>query len=88
MVLIYENNVPVCPWALGKIQAAGSAIYRFAGRTPGMYRKIDPQMGLETREYLHQGQRELCTAACARGSPSPTPGWGSMIVGLKVPGPV
>lgn len=52
---IYEKHKPVRPWGLGKIYESETGIYRAAGRitrTPGLYRRTDPDTGLLTDEFM------------------------------------
>jgi hypothetical protein len=52
---IYKADAPVRPWALHKTQSAASAFYDLLGkspRTPGLYKKVNPQTGLPTTTSL------------------------------------
>ncbi|KAJ5389922.1 uncharacterized protein N7496_000990 [Penicillium cataractarum] len=58
---IYEEHRPVRPWGLGEMIQPDIGFYKLAGkttRTPGMYRRTDPDTALPTREYLeHTNER-------------------------------
>ncbi|KAJ5698870.1 hypothetical protein N7462_000875 [Penicillium macrosclerotiorum] len=52
---IYEEHEPVRPWGLGEIVQPDTGFYRLAGkttRTPGLYRRVDPDTGLPTEDFL------------------------------------
>lgn len=52
---IYDEHAPVRPWALGEIVEPDVGLYRAAGRTtrtPGMYRRVDPETSLETPYFM------------------------------------
>lgn len=52
---VYDEHRPVRPWALGRIYQPDMGFYRLAGkaaRTPGMYRRIDPETGVPTSRFL------------------------------------
>jgi Uncharacterized alpha/beta hydrolase domain (DUF2235) len=52
---VYNEHKPVRPWGLGEIDEPATGFYRLAGktiRTPGMYRRVDPDTGLPTAEFL------------------------------------
>jgi hypothetical protein len=64
---IYEKHKPVRPWGLGKIYESDTGIYKAAGRiirTPGLYKRTDPDTGLltdipmtDTNERIHSSAR-------------------------------
>lgn len=58
---IYEEHRPVRPWGLGEMIQPDIGFYKLAGkttRTPGMYRRTNPDTALPTREYLeHTNER-------------------------------
>jgi hypothetical protein len=48
---IYNKHKPVRPWGLGKIYDSVTSFYRISGRitrTPGQYKRADPDTGLPT----------------------------------------
>lgn len=52
---IYEEHKPVRPWALGEFEQPATGFYQLAGkttRTPGLYRRVDPETSLPTAEFL------------------------------------
>lgn len=52
---IYESNNPIRPWALQYIKTTTKFLYKLTGfttRSPGLYKKVDPQTGHYTSEYL------------------------------------
>ena len=52
---IYSGNRPVRPWALNGTFAVDNAIYKAAGRkvrTPGLYKRIDPETCRTTGKFL------------------------------------
>ncbi|KAI0131646.1 hypothetical protein F4776DRAFT_664471 [Hypoxylon sp. NC0597] len=69
---IYQANKPVRPWSLHSIQSAKSPIYEFTGRvtrSPGMYRKINPENGRRQRAFLKDTNERIhssvrCRLAC------------------------
>ncbi|KAI1769038.1 hypothetical protein GGR53DRAFT_274392 [Hypoxylon sp. FL1150] len=52
---IFESNKPVRPWSLHSIQSVTGPLYNFVGsvtRSPGMYKKIDPENGRHLKTFL------------------------------------
>ncbi|KAI1406711.1 hypothetical protein F4819DRAFT_493554 [Hypoxylon fuscum] len=52
---IFDSNKPVRPWSLHSIQSVTSPIYGLVGsvtRSPGMYKKINPENGRHLRVFL------------------------------------
>lgn len=52
---VYEEHKPVRPWGLGEIVQPDTGFYHLAGkttRTPGQYRRIDPETGRTTSRFL------------------------------------
>jgi hypothetical protein len=59
---VYEEHKPVRPWGLGEIVQPDTGFYKLAGkatRTPGMYRRIDPDTALPTREFLENTHERI-----------------------------
>lgn len=59
---IYEEHRPVRPWGLGEIIQPDIGFYKLAGkttRTPGMYRRIDPETALPTDEFLENTNERI-----------------------------
>ncbi|KAI1096340.1 hypothetical protein F5B19DRAFT_435976 [Rostrohypoxylon terebratum] len=57
---IFDTNTPVRPWSLHSIQSSSSLLYELVGsvtRSPGLYRKLDPDNGIPRKEFL-QGTNE------------------------------
>ncbi|KAJ5537355.1 hypothetical protein N7513_010541 [Penicillium frequentans] len=54
-ISVYDEHKPVRPWGLGEIVQPDTGFYRLAGkttRTPGQYRRIDPETGKTTSRFL------------------------------------
>ncbi|KAJ5650526.1 uncharacterized protein N7484_004249 [Penicillium longicatenatum] len=52
---VYDEHKPVRPWGLGEIVQPDTGFYHLAGkttRTPGQYRRIDPETGKMTSRFL------------------------------------
>lgn len=59
---VYDDHRPVRPWGLGEINQPDTGIYRLAGkttRTPGMYRRINPDTAEPTRQYLKRTNESI-----------------------------
>ncbi|KAK5664138.1 hypothetical protein OQA88_353 [Cercophora sp. LCS_1] len=58
---IYSNNKPVRPWSLGAILGSEGFMFKMSGynlRTPGLYKKVDPNSGRPTAAFLEDtGER-------------------------------
>lgn len=58
---MYAAHKPVRPWALGKIHDSETGFYLLTGRinrTPGLYRRADPDTGKTTDEFMtHTNER-------------------------------
>ncbi|KAI6782154.1 uncharacterized protein J7T54_002391 [Emericellopsis cladophorae] len=66
---IYENNEPLRPWALGKIAADASILYKLAGetpRTPGMYKQTNPKTQRPTRHFLRDTNERVHSSVRVR----------------------
>ncbi|KAK7754206.1 hypothetical protein SLS62_003783 [Diatrype stigma] len=52
---IWEGNKPIRPWSLHTTVAVDNLLYRIIGvkaREPGLYKKINPQTGRPTQDFL------------------------------------
>lgn len=52
---IFDSNKPVRPWSLHSIQSVSGPMYDLVGsvtRSPGMYKKINPENGRRLRVFL------------------------------------
>ncbi|KAI1078385.1 hypothetical protein F5B20DRAFT_571631 [Whalleya microplaca] len=62
---IYDSNHPVRPWSLHTIRSVQSPLYSLVGsvtRSPGLYKKIDPDSGRATRAFLEDtNERVHCS---------------------------
>lgn len=59
---VYDDHRPVRPWGLGEIVQPDTGIYRLAGktsRTPGMYRRINPDTAEPTHQYLKRTNESI-----------------------------
>jgi hypothetical protein len=59
---IYEEHRPVRPWGLGEIIQPDTGFYKLGGkttRTPGMYRRIDPDTAVPTHEFLENTNERI-----------------------------
>ncbi|KAK3379589.1 hypothetical protein B0T24DRAFT_647140 [Lasiosphaeria ovina] len=59
---IYRSNAPVRPWGLGGIFGAEGFVNKVVGynvRSPGMYKKVDPETGEETRAFLEDTNERM-----------------------------
>ncbi|KAK3944687.1 hypothetical protein QBC46DRAFT_350417 [Diplogelasinospora grovesii] len=59
---IYDRNVPIRPWGLGALRKAGSILYRFLSstvRTPGQYKRVNPQTGDPTGVFLEDTNERI-----------------------------
>lgn len=66
---IYTDNAPVRPWGLGAILGSEGGFYKLAGlsvRTPGMYKKVDPQTGRATSVYLEDTNERIHSSVRVR----------------------
>ncbi|KAI8963932.1 hypothetical protein F5Y11DRAFT_346006 [Daldinia sp. FL1419] len=66
---IFDPNKPVRPWSLHSIQAVKSPIYDLAGRvtrSPGMYRKMNPENGRPTRAFLKDTNERIHSSVRVR----------------------
>ncbi|KAI1143808.1 hypothetical protein F5Y05DRAFT_418041 [Hypoxylon sp. FL0543] len=64
---IFEANKPVRPWSLHSIQSVKNPIYDLAGRvtrTPGMYKKINPENGRRERVFLEDTNERIHSSEC------------------------
>ncbi|KAF3064920.1 hypothetical protein GL218_01632 [Daldinia childiae] len=66
---IFHPNKPVRPWSLHSIQAVKSPIYDLVGRvtrSPGMYRKMNPENGRPTRAFLKDTNERIHSSVRVR----------------------
>ncbi|KAI0847950.1 hypothetical protein F5Y00DRAFT_270856 [Daldinia vernicosa] len=66
---IFHSNKPVRPWSLHTIQAVKSPIYDLAGRvtrSPGMYRKMNPETGRPTGAFLKDTNERIHSSVRVR----------------------
>ncbi|KAI1467254.1 uncharacterized protein F4812DRAFT_56586 [Daldinia caldariorum] len=66
---IFNPNKPVRPWSLHSIQAVKSPVYDLAGRvtrSPGMYKKMNPEHGRPTRAYLKDTNERIHSSVRVR----------------------
>ncbi|KAK0623054.1 hypothetical protein B0T14DRAFT_161700 [Immersiella caudata] len=66
---IFEINDPVRPWSLGAILGSEGMMFKMIGynlRTPGMYRKVDPETGSSTRVFLEDTNERLHSSVRTR----------------------
>ncbi|KAI1473502.1 hypothetical protein K445DRAFT_299683 [Daldinia sp. EC12] len=66
---IFDPNKPVRPWSLHSIQAVKSPIYNLAGRvtrSPGMYKKMNPEHGRPTRAFLKDTNERIHSSVRVR----------------------
>ncbi|KAI5924869.1 hypothetical protein F4810DRAFT_709060 [Camillea tinctor] len=66
---IMDAHAPVRPWSLQMTRSVKSAIWDLAGnviRSPGMYKKIDPETGRPTKEFLEQTNERIHSSVRVR----------------------
>ncbi|KAL7626971.1 hypothetical protein AAE478_003746 [Parahypoxylon ruwenzoriense] len=66
---IFDPNKPVRPWSLHGIRSVTSPIYDLAGsvtRSPGMYKKINPDNGRRLRAYLKDTNERIHSSVRVR----------------------
>ncbi|KAI1807876.1 hypothetical protein F4811DRAFT_549311 [Daldinia bambusicola] len=66
---IFDPNKPVRPWSLHSIQAVKSPVYDLIGRvtrSPGMYKKMNPQHGWPTRAFLKDTNERIHSSVRVR----------------------
>ncbi|KAK0711137.1 hypothetical protein B0H67DRAFT_493268 [Lasiosphaeris hirsuta] len=66
---IYKNNDPVRPWALGAILSSEGFMFKVSGynlRTPGRYKKVDPDTGFPTRAFLEDTNERIHSSVRVR----------------------
>ncbi|KAI1375010.1 hypothetical protein F4677DRAFT_150802 [Hypoxylon crocopeplum] len=66
---IFDPNKPVRPWSLHSIQSVSSPIYDLAGkatRSPGLYKKINPENGRPSRAFLKDTNERIHSSVRVR----------------------
>ncbi|OTB08019.1 hypothetical protein M426DRAFT_8227 [Hypoxylon sp. CI-4A] len=66
---IFTPNKPVRPWSLHSIQSVSSPLYDLVGsvtRSPGMYRKINPENGRYLKAYLKDTNERIHSSVRVR----------------------
>ncbi|KAI1098074.1 hypothetical protein F4804DRAFT_350818 [Jackrogersella minutella] len=66
---IFDANKPVRPWSLHSIRSVSSPLYGLVGsvtRSPGMYKKIDPENGRHLRVFLKDTNERIHSSVRTR----------------------
>lgn len=66
---IYSNNKPFRPWSLGAILGSQGYFFKLAGfniRTPGLYKRVDPDTGNPIHEHLQNTNERIHSSVRTR----------------------
>ncbi|ORY69776.1 uncharacterized protein BCR38DRAFT_502653 [Pseudomassariella vexata] len=66
---IHDANNPIRPWSLHTTHSSGNAIYKLVGditRTPGLYKKINPNTGQPTKAFLEDTNERIHSSVRVR----------------------